>query len=65
MTFGLGIYNITLRDIAICLKYRNAYITYFCGPETLYSWTGRAFISSSVIEGAVGTLSESRALSAS
>lgn len=35
------------------------------GPETLYLWTGRAFISSSVIDGVVGPSSASSALNVS
>jgi len=40
-------------------------INYLWGAATLYLWTGRAFISSSVMEGAVETLSESKALKVS
>lgn len=41
------------------------HMTDLWGPETLYLWTGRAFISSSVIDGVVGTSSLSSALNVS
>lgn len=40
-------------------------VTYLAVPAALYLWTGKAFISSSLIEGVVEVLSESNALKVS